>query len=111
MAVKQNIAEPSDEWKDIVYHKYNDDRTSYECVRRWKVAEGQNDPEHWIYPAYHTGGEGGKVYGMNMDKDYPAFFERTSFETRVAFTKKQYFMPIPYDDLRRIPSLVQNLGW
>ena len=76
-----------------------------------KVAEGQNDPEHWIYPAYHTGGEGGKVYGMNMDKDYPAFFERTSFETRVAFTKKQYFMPIPYDDLRRIPSLVQNLGW
>lgn len=24
--------EPSDEWKDIVYHKYNDDRTSYECV-------------------------------------------------------------------------------
>ena len=83
----------------------------YFDVRRWKVAEGQNDPEHWIYPAYHTGGEGGKVYGMNMDKDYPAFFERTSFETRVAFTKKQYFMPIPYDDLRRIPSLVQNLGW
>ena len=29
---KQNIAEPSDERKDIVYHKYNDDRTSYECV-------------------------------------------------------------------------------
>lgn len=83
----------------------------YFDVRRWKVAEGQNDPEHWIYPAYHTGGEGGKVYGMNMDKDYPAFFERTSFETRVAFTKKQYFMPIPYDDLRRIPLLVQNLGW
>ena len=47
----------------------------YFDVRRWKVAEGQNDPEHWIYPAYHTGGEGGKVYGMNMDKDYPAFFE------------------------------------
>ena len=29
---KQNIAEPSDEWKDIVYHKYNDDRTSYEFM-------------------------------------------------------------------------------
>ncbi len=40
---------------------------------------------------------------MNMDKDYPAFFERTSFETRVAFTKKQYFMPIPYDDLPSYP--------
>ena len=22
----------AEEWKDIVYHKYNDDRTSYECV-------------------------------------------------------------------------------
>lgn len=29
---KQNIAEPSDEWKNLVYHKYNDDGTSYECV-------------------------------------------------------------------------------
>ena len=48
---------------------------------------------------------------MNMDKDYPEFFEITSFETRVAFTKNQYFIQIPYDDLRRIPLLVQNLGW
>ena len=80
-------------------------------VRRWKVAEGQNDPEHWIYPPYHTGGEGGNVHGMNMDKDYPQFFARTVFENRVAFSKKQYFMPIPYDDIRRIPALVQNYGW
>ena len=80
-------------------------------VRRWKVAEGQNDPEHWIYPAYHTGGEGGNVYGMNMDKDYPGFFARTVFENRAPFSKKQYFMPIPYDDIRRIPALVQNYGW
>lgn len=80
-------------------------------VRRWKVAEGQNDPEHWIYPSYHTGGEGGNVHGMNMDKDYPQFFARTVFENRVAFSKKQYFMPIPYDDIRRIPALVQNYGW
>ena len=29
---KQNIAAPSDEWKNVMYHKYNDDRTSYECV-------------------------------------------------------------------------------
>ena len=46
-------------------------------VRRWKVAEGNNDPDHWIYPEYHKGGEGGNVYGMNMDKDYPDFFART----------------------------------
>lgn len=83
----------------------------YFDVRRWKVAEGNNDPEHWIYPAYHTGGEGGNVYGMNMDKDYPGFFERTLLEARAPFSKKQYFMPIPYDDIRRIPALKQNPGW
>ena len=36
---KQNIAEPSDEWKDIVYHKYNDDFTSYECVPCYKSVD------------------------------------------------------------------------
>lgn len=80
-------------------------------VRRWKVAEGNNDPENWIYPSYHTGGEGGDVYGMNMDKDYPGFFEKTVFENRAPFSKKQYLMPIPYDDIRRVPELVQNYGW
>lgn len=83
----------------------------YFDVRRWKVAEGENDPEHWIYPEYHTGGEGGDVHGMNTDADYPGFFERTAFENRVPFTKKYYFMPIPYDDIRRVPQLVQNYGW
>lgn len=29
---KKNIAEPDDKWTDIVYHKYNDDRTNYECI-------------------------------------------------------------------------------
>lgn len=48
---------------------------------------------------------------MNMDKDYPDFFARTLLENRANFSKKQYFMPIPYDDIRRIPELVQNLGW
>lgn len=63
----------------------------YFDVRRWKVAEGLNDPDHWIYPAYHQGGEGGKVHGMNSDEDYPKFFERTVFENRVSFAKKILF--------------------
>jgi len=83
----------------------------YFDVRRWKVAEGLNDPDNWIYPKYHQGGEGGKVYGMNSDEDYPKFFARTVFENRQSFSKKYYFMPIPYDDIRRIPKLVQNYGW
>lgn len=37
---KKNIAEPKEEeWKDIVYHKYNDDRTSYECVPCYNSVE------------------------------------------------------------------------
>lgn len=28
----ERINNPDDEWKNLVYHKYNDDRTSYECV-------------------------------------------------------------------------------
>ena len=29
---EKNIAEPDDKRKDLVYHKYNADRTSYECI-------------------------------------------------------------------------------
>ena len=83
----------------------------YYDVRRWKVAEGTNDPEHWIYPAYHKGGEGGDIHGMNTDVDYPQFFKRTAFENRTTFTKKYYFFPIPYNEIRRVPNLVQNIGW
>ena len=37
---EKNIAEPKEEeWKDIVYHKYNDDRTSYECVPCYNSVE------------------------------------------------------------------------
>lgn len=30
--VENNIKNPDDSWKDLVYHKYNDDMTSYKCV-------------------------------------------------------------------------------
>lgn len=29
---ENNIANPGDRWKNIVYHEYNDDQTSYTCV-------------------------------------------------------------------------------
>lgn len=82
----------------------------YFDVRRWKVADGTNDPDSWVYPEYHKGGEGGQIYGMNMQKNYPEFFEKIVCETRV-FDKKYYFLPIPDEDIRRIPTLVQNFGW
>ncbi len=37
---EKNIAEPKEEeWKDVVYHKYNDDRTSYECIPCYNSVE------------------------------------------------------------------------
>lgn len=36
---EKNIAEPSDEWKGIVYHKYNEERTHYEEVPRYNSVE------------------------------------------------------------------------
>lgn len=37
---EKNIAEPKEEdWKDVVYRKYNDDRTSYECIPCYNSVE------------------------------------------------------------------------
>lgn len=36
---EKNIAEPGEEWKEVYYHKYNDDRTSYECVPCYNSVE------------------------------------------------------------------------
>lgn len=36
---KKNIAEPGEEWKEVYYHKYNANRTSYECVPSYNSVE------------------------------------------------------------------------
>ena len=66
--------------------------------------------DDWIYPSYHRGGEGGDIHGMNAKADIPAFFEKVVTETRV-FNKRHYLFPIPDQDIRRNPKMVQNLGW
>lgn len=81
----------------------------YFDVRRWKVAD-MAVGDDWIYPSYHKGGEGGDIYGMNSKADAPEFFEKVVTETRV-FDKKHYLFPIPDEDIRRNPEMVQNYGW
>lgn len=81
----------------------------YFDVRRWKVAD-MSVGDDWIYPAYHKGGEGGDIHGMNTTKDAPAFFEKVVTETRV-FATRHYLFPIPDQDIRRNPKMVQNYGW
>jgi hypothetical protein len=81
----------------------------YFDVRRWKVAD-MAIGDDWIYPAYHRGGEGGEIHGMNSRADAPNFFEKVVTETRV-FEKKHYLFPIPDADIRRNTNMVQNYGW
>lgn len=78
-------------------------------VRRWKVAN-MAVGDDWIYPNYHRGGEGGAIHGMAFRSDAPAFFEKVVVETRT-FLPKHYLFPIPDEDVRRNPKMVQNLGW
>ena len=78
-------------------------------VRRWKVAD-MPVGDDWIYPKYHKGGEGGPIHGMAFRSDAPAFFEKVVVETRT-FLPKHYLFPIPDEDVRRNPKMVQNLGW
>ena len=78
-------------------------------VRRWKVAD-MAVGDDWIYPSYHKGGEGGAIHGMNFRSDAPAFFEKVVVETRT-FLPKHYLFPIPDEDIRRNPKMVQNYGW
>lgn len=76
------------------------ERHRYFDTRRWKIAVGT---------------DGGKFYGMNIDKGAnvkdPLFFERTVFETRIFESPKHYLFPIPISEIDRNPSLVQNIGW
>jgi starch-binding outer membrane protein, SusD/RagB family len=67
----------------------------YFDTRRWKIAKTTNNAP---------------VYGMNMEGDGTAFYQRTLIETRI-FTDKDYLFPIPNKQTLINPNLVQNPGW
>lgn len=71
----------------------------YYDTRRWKIA---------------MTALGGPKTGMNVDAGAtatdPAFYQRTTFETRV-FQLKNYLWPIPLNETYKDAKLVQNPGW
>lgn len=81
----------------------NNEGIRYRDIRRWKIGE----------QTLH-----GNFYGMNFsgtkksddENDPAAFFKRTVYQKRV-FTKKNYWFPIPQDEMDKNPNLVQNPGW
>ncbi|MDD3036869.1 RagB/SusD family nutrient uptake outer membrane protein [Bacteroides sp.] len=78
---------------------FNESQRYYD-VRRWKIA-----PEH----------EGAQIYGCNimMDKTHREAFYTPVRVTGIqtAFSRKQYFWPMNYDELQRNKNMTQAPGW
>lgn len=67
----------------------------YFDVRRWKIAEQELS---------------GPFFGMNLNANGDAFYEKTQLETR-RFNQRDYFFPIPHDETLINLQLTQNPGW
>ena len=78
---------------------FNESQRYYD-VRRWKIA-----PEH----------EGAQIYGCNVmmdEKNREAFYTPVRVaEVQTAFSRKQYFWPVNYDELQRNKNMTQAPGW
>ena len=72
----------------------------YYDLRRWKIA-----PEH----------EGAQIYGCNVMMDEAnkeAFYVPVRVAgVQTAFSRKQYFWPMNYDELQRNKNMTQAPGW
>ncbi|MBR1705740.1 MAG: RagB/SusD family nutrient uptake outer membrane protein [Bacteroidales bacterium] len=88
-----------DEMRSLIRHERRvelcGEHLRYYDTRRWLIAE-QTD--------------GGPFYGMNVDADGDAFYQRTVFETRV-FRKEFYLFPIPQSEINKDKNIIQNPGW
>ncbi len=94
----------------------------YFDVRRWCVADGtwrggEEMTDGWIYPSYHTGGEGGQFHGFNiMDTGVTTENKNVNFYKRIVqqervYTRRMQLFPIPQTEINRSPGIVQNTGW
>ncbi|MGC4232082.1 MAG: RagB/SusD family nutrient uptake outer membrane protein [Niabella sp.] len=67
----------------------------YFDTRRWKIAEQTNS---------------GNFYGMNLQANGDAFYEKTLLEVR-KFLPRDYLWPIPNNEVLKNDLLKQNTGW
>ncbi len=94
----------------------------YFDVRRWAVASGKwrdgaDMTDGWVYPAYHTGGEGGMLTGFNVqdvgrtdENKNVNFYKRVGQQQRI-YSKRMSLFPIPQEEINRDKLAVQNTGW
>lgn len=87
------------EMRNLIHHERRvelcGEHLRYYDTRRWLIAEQV---------------EAGPFYGMNVDADGDAFFQRSVFETRV-FRREFYLFPIPQSEINKDKNIVQNPGW
>lgn len=67
----------------------------YFDTRRWLIADETNS---------------GPFYGLNLTKNGSEFYQKTLLETRI-FLERDYFWPIPNNEILKNEKLVQNKGW
>ncbi|TDS13898.1 RagB/SusD family nutrient uptake outer membrane protein [Sphingobacterium paludis] len=68
----------------------------YFDTRRWKIAATTDS---------------GPVYGLNLQADGDAFYQKTLIETRIFRPERDYLFPIPNNEVLKNENLVQNPGW
>ncbi|SEO96643.1 RagB/SusD family nutrient uptake outer membrane protein [Mucilaginibacter sp. OK283] len=71
------------------------ENTRFFDTRRWKIAETTDN---------------GPFKALNISTNPPEFYNVVTFENRV-FEKRNYFYPIPQNDVDSDKQLVQNTGW
>ncbi len=81
----------------------NNEGIRFHDLRRWKLAEEKLHGDFTGMNFYGT------EYSDNQG-DPNAFFRRTVYQERI-FTKKNYWFPVPQNEIDKNPNLVQNPFW
>jgi hypothetical protein len=79
--------------------------------RRWMVFEGQSVNSEANLPYYK---QYYNLYGVtvaNPDKPVYTYMPAQKHPTRTFNSPKNYFFPLPNDEVKRAPNLKQNPGW
>lgn len=79
--------------------------------RRWMLFEDQTASSETTLPRYK---QIYNLYGVRVEPDNSTVYNYQSADSqplRTFNSPKDYFFPIPYDELVKLPNLGQNTGW
>lgn len=83
--------------------------------RRWKLFEGQTQSSETNLPRYK---QVYNLYGVTItgegtsnDPTVYTYGTANAHPTRTFNSPKNYYIPIPDDEIKKLPNLKQNTGW